>query len=330
MTSIPQVLAYFSTSDVHVFSIKGIVDTYYPLNGKYVGGGVYPGTGVGATTIGSNLAIASGKYSVAVNTSYAKGDYAFAENKGTAEGYQSHAEGHSYAKALCSHAEGFYTFAESDYQHTQGKWNVSDTEGEYAHIVGNGKAHDNRSNAHTLDWSGNAWFSGDVYVGSTSGANKDEGSKKLATEEFVNTAVAGVEIPSVDGLATEEYVNNAITNIDYPVDSVNGKTGAVNLTAEDVGAASTADFNETIIGLEVNGKVVTYIKGDGSRHSFETQDTDTIYSLATDEVTGLTKLYATIGSAEDGTMTQKAIKTELDKKVGVTVNNSTNTLVFTI
>ena len=113
-----------------------------------------------------------------------------------------------------------------------------------------------------------------------------------------------------------------------PVDSVNGKTGAVVLTAEDVGAASTADFNETIIGLEVNGKIVTYIKGDGSRHSFETQDTDTTYSLATDEVTGLTKLYATIGSAEDGTMTQKAIKTELDKKVGVAVN--ANTLIFTI
>lgn len=113
-----------------------------------------------------------------------------------------------------------------------------------------------------------------------------------------------------------------------PVTSVNGKTGAVTLTAEDVGAVSTTDFNETIIGLEVNGKVVTYIKGDGSRHSFETQDTDTTYSLATDEVTGLTKLYATIGSAEDGAMTQKAIKTELDKKVGVAVN--ADTLIFTI
>jgi hypothetical protein len=32
---------------------------------------------------------------------------------------------------------------------------------------------------------GNAWFAGEVYVGSTSGINKDTGSKKLATEEFV-------------------------------------------------------------------------------------------------------------------------------------------------
>lgn len=90
------------------------------------------------------------------------------------------------------------------------------------------------------------------------------------------------------------------------------------------------NYNETIIGLSVDGTTVTYIKGDGTVHTFETQDTDTTYSLATDEKTGLTKLYATTGSADDGTMTQKAIKTELDKKVGVEVNGSTNTLVFTI
>ena len=89
-----------------------------------------------------------------------------------------------------------------------------------------------------------------------------------------------------------------------------------------------ANYDESIIGLSVSGTTVTYIKGDGSVHTFETQDTNTTYSLGTDQYTGLTKLYATIGSAEDGTMTQKAIKTELDKKVGVRLNN--NTLVFTI
>ena len=64
------------------------------------------------------------------------------------------------------------------------------------------------------------------------------------------------------------------------------------------------DFNETIIGLSVDGQKITYIKGDGSVHTFTTQDTDTTYSLGTDETTGLTKLYATTGSAEDGTLTQ--------------------------
>lgn len=90
------------------------------------------------------------------------------------------------------------------------------------------------------------------------------------------------------------------------------------------------DYNESIIGLSVDGQVVTYIKGDGSVHTIITQDTDTTYSLGTDEVTGLTKLYATTGSAEDGTMTQKAIKTELDKKVGVSIDGTQDMLVFTI
>lgn len=95
------------------------------------------------------------------------------------------------------------------------------------------------------------------------------------------------------------------------------------------GSVST-NYNESIIALSVNGTTVTYVKGDGSTHSFETQDTNTTYSLGTDEVTGLTKLYATTGSAEDGTMTQKAIKTELDKKVGVSIDEASNTLIFVI
>ena len=57
--------------------------------------------------------------------------------------------------------------------------------GKYLHIVGNGTYSDRLSNAHTLEANGTAWFAGDVYVGSTSGVNKDEGSKKLATEEQI-------------------------------------------------------------------------------------------------------------------------------------------------
>lgn len=89
-------------------------------------------------------------------------------------------------------------------------------------------------------------------------------------------------------------------------------------------------MSECVIALTVEGTTVTYITGDGKSHSFETQDTNTTYSLATDEETGLTKLYATTGNAEDGTMTQKAIKTELDKKVGVSMDDTNNTLIFTI
>ncbi len=60
---------------------------------------------------------------------------------------------------------------------------ATDITGDYVQIVGNGDSNTERSNAYTLDWKGNAWFAGDVYVGSTSGTNKDDGSKRLVTED---------------------------------------------------------------------------------------------------------------------------------------------------
>ena len=66
----------------------------------------------------------------------------------------------AYGKA--SHSEGIGTSAFGDYSHAQGKYNLVDTEGKFAHIVGNGESYDARSNAHTLDWEGNAWFAGTV------------------------------------------------------------------------------------------------------------------------------------------------------------------------
>ncbi len=97
----------------------------------------------------------------------ASSDYTHAEGyKTTASGYASHAEGYSTtASKDYSHAEGYSTLASSNYQHVQGKNNIEDTSGTYAHIVGNGTSNSKRSNAHTLDWDGNAWFAGDVTGG---------------------------------------------------------------------------------------------------------------------------------------------------------------------
>ena len=80
----------------------------------------------------------------------------------TASGGYSHAEGNNTtASGEYSHAEGFHTKASSNYQHVHGKYNIEDTSNTYAEIVGNGDALEN-SNAHTLDWSGNAWYAGTV------------------------------------------------------------------------------------------------------------------------------------------------------------------------
>ena len=126
---------------------------------------------------------AEGELTVASGTdSHAEGYHTKASN------FYSHAEGvYTTASGNHSHAEGAYTIAQGDSQHVQGKYNIADTTS--AHIVGNGD-NTTQSNAHTIDWSGNAWFAGDVYTGSTSGTNKDSGSKKLATEEYATNLVS--------------------------------------------------------------------------------------------------------------------------------------------
>ena len=114
----------------------------------------------------------------------ASGDFSHAEGGGAyAEGEFAHAEGeNTRAIGQHSHAEGQNTVAAGADSHVQGRFNVRDNSNLYAHIVGNGADNNNRKNIHTVDWSGNAWFAGDVYVHSTSGINKDTGSKKLVAE----------------------------------------------------------------------------------------------------------------------------------------------------
>lgn len=100
------------------------------------------------------------------------------------------------ASGTCSAAFGYGTIASGYHQVATG---IANIEGDNLtlFVVGNGTFDDEskeyvRSNAYTLDHFGNGWFSGDVYVRSTSGTNKDEGSKKLATEEYVNNLINSI------------------------------------------------------------------------------------------------------------------------------------------
>ena len=137
---------------------------------------------------------ASGDYSHAEGYyTEASGDYSHAEGQSTtASGARSHAEGYNTtASGDCSHAEGYYTEASgarshaegynttasgdyshaegqeteaaSAYQHVSGKFNIVDNADTYAEIIGNGTAVFSRSNARTLDWSGNETIAGDLY-----------------------------------------------------------------------------------------------------------------------------------------------------------------------
>lgn len=94
----------------------------------------------------------------------AKGARSHTEGSATfAEGIDSHAEGNgTCAYGTGSHVEGNGTVASGDYQHVEGQYNIEDSNNAYAHIVGNGIDNSSRSNAHTLDWSGNAWYAGSI------------------------------------------------------------------------------------------------------------------------------------------------------------------------
>ena len=193
------------------------------------------GTDVGSNSVAEGLSTtASGNYSHAEGlsttasekashaeggTTTAQGIYSHAEGAGTtasgsgshAEGWNTTASGHSchaegyntIASGIYSHAEGYGTQALGVFQHVQGQCNIIDENNTYAHIVGNGLSDTECSNAHTLDWNGNAWYQGDIYIGSTSGINKDEGSKKLATEEFVNNKTISSTVDIGEGATLE-------------------------------------------------------------------------------------------------------------------------------
>lgn len=166
-----------------------------------------PGVATGLNSVAVGFSRATGDYSLSAGSqsvasgydsfahgsfARASGDHSHAEGwDTTASGTNSHTEGQlTIASGYASHAEGNATTAQRWAQHTEGQYNVLDTtgadglaKGSYIHIVGNG-TNALRSNAYTLDWQGNGWFSGNVYVGSTSGTNKDAGSKPLSTLSY--------------------------------------------------------------------------------------------------------------------------------------------------
>lgn len=74
----------------------------------------------------------------------------------------SHAEGQdTFTIGAGSHAEGIGTGVQSEAGHVQGKYNVRDNSGNYADIIGGGTSA-GYANIETVDWSGNAWYAGNI------------------------------------------------------------------------------------------------------------------------------------------------------------------------
>lgn len=165
-------------------------------------------------------------------------------HKTTASGSRSHTEGYStIASGMSSHAEGYCTIASSKHQHVQGKFNIEDSSNIYADIIGNGTSDTKRSNASTVDWSGNAWFAGDVYVGSTSGTNKDGGSKKLATKPTITatTLTASNWDSTSKTYSFESTYPNASYDIEIALDSTSTDEQAEAFNGAQIVGSSTSN-----------------------------------------------------------------------------------------
>jgi len=127
--------------------------------------------GTGTVASGVQAHAEGGETVASGQSSHAEGDQTVASGIGAhaegyatkASGWDSHAEGwETVASGNYAHSEGKGTVAASKGQHVQGVYNIEDAANKYAHIVGNGESDTARSNAHTVDWDGNAWYQGYV------------------------------------------------------------------------------------------------------------------------------------------------------------------------
>ena len=175
----------------------------------------------------------------------ASGQYSHAEGyKTSASRDSAHAEGDgTKSRTFAAHAEGWGTVTVSSPttnakgQHVQGRFNIDDNKENinYAHIVGNGteKTFDdqgneildadgnsvpNRSNAHTIDWSGNAWFAGNIKIGGNS--YNSVNAKTVATAdrvEALETALGNLtNVMNFVGSTTSEIKDGETVTINKP------------------------------------------------------------------------------------------------------------------
>ena len=152
------------------------------------------GAGIGGDVEIPNDNLVNGGYQGSLRGVYCNASSWFATafgNSTVADATAAFATGqHTGAFKDNSFTMGNNTQAWGENQFVHGRRNISDY-GTYAHIVGNGI--DKDSNAYTLDWDGNGWFAGSVYVGGT--GQDDATARKLITqadmEAYVNEAILG-------------------------------------------------------------------------------------------------------------------------------------------
>lgn len=174
----------------------------------------------GYSTIACYCAHAEGLSSEAI------GNFSHAEGSSTvAKGNYSHAEGFATTTLGDNcHAEGLQTIAKGVSQHVFGEFNIEDptnivdpslNRGTYVEIVGNGTGYKARSNARTLDWSGNETLAGKLTIGTGPTNNMDVATKQYVDNAILNTpiTVSGTT-PTITASNGSIYICGEVATLD--------------------------------------------------------------------------------------------------------------------
>lgn len=188
----------------------------------------------------------------------ASGQFSHAEGVGTiASGYYAHVEGQgSQSTNEGSHAEGFNTVASGKYSHSQnsctiaqrksqtalGEYNIADTDGydsttrgSYVVIVGNGND-DARSNALTVDWSGNVITAGTVSQSSDKNLKEHKAYISEEAIDFINS------------LKPASFIKDSENHIGFYAQDVE-KIDPWNCLVNEMGGYKTLNYIEIIAPL---------------------------------------------------------------------------------
>ena len=217
----------------------------------------------GGTTASGDFSHAEGGGSKA--TAY----YSHSEGSSTqASGDYSHAEGgNTIASGDNSHAEGYNTVANHKAQHVFGAFNISDTSekvskdfGTYIEIVGNGTADSNRSNARTLDWSGNESLTGSLTLGKGTVDETALTAEKLKELVNSNPAQAVTAAETAAATATTKAAEAAASAAQAAEDAeeisdVKSALGATIIT--DTASGAIATFPDGADGVPMESVTVT-------------------------------------------------------------------------
>lgn len=193
-------------------------------------------------------------------------------------------------------------------------------------------------NAQNASHAGEADYADEAGHADTADLATEADSAKQA-EKTIGTLTIGDTAPvefngssnkEVPDASTTEYGVTKLSSISSDSESLAATPKLVKDTADAILADFEIDYNKSVISMHVDGNEVEYQTADGEWHKItHVGHEDVTFSIGDSEFPGLTKLYATTGTWEDGSLTVKAVSEELDKKVNyddIVIAN--NTLKF--